>query len=309
MRLRQRYVSPGRIGLWCSNSCSPCRMREMSTPRSRSMLPVSAFSSRNVVGNVGGAMMSPDSEARPTASSSDNGERGPIARANSLIFPRSTVTVNGAYSLPFTSLFTLIGIVAPLARPARAAGLGRGPREEPVEARHHLALVSPLRDLLHLVPRLHVEETATAVGLAQDGAGPHRHPHRGGREVPHVHRGPDRRAPRRQVGDHHRVGRALEEGEHERGREHGDPGVAQDVGGEVAGDHLMHFGGLSRGERHGGVLFYPDRRATSTPRILAECPCSWRRWVRCSCRSIPRSTSCSPRWPAPSASRRPRSAG
>jgi len=41
----------------------------MSTPRSFSIAPVSAFSSRNVVGKVGGAMMSPHSEARPTVSS------------------------------------------------------------------------------------------------------------------------------------------------------------------------------------------------------------------------------------------------
>jgi hypothetical protein len=43
------------------------------------------------------------------------------------------------------------------------------------------------------------------------------------------------------------------------------PRVAQDVRGELAGDDALHLGGLSGGERHGGVFFYLDRRATSTP--------------------------------------------
>src|SRR5207245_3169865 len=62
-------VRPGRMGLKCSNSCSPCRMRPMSTPRSWSSVSVPARSLRQVTGKVGGAMMSPHGDARPTSSS------------------------------------------------------------------------------------------------------------------------------------------------------------------------------------------------------------------------------------------------
>ena len=54
------------------------------------------------------------------------------------------------------------------------------------------------------------------------------------------------------------MGRVLQQGHHERGREHGDSRIAQDVGSEVARDHAVHFGGLTGNERHGGLSFYRD---------------------------------------------------
>src|SRR5258706_7293406 len=107
-----------------------------------------------------------------------------MARENSLIFPRSTVTTKGAYSLPLTSMFTriAIGLRSPRrrgsARPARSfprGGLRGGALQEAGEVGHHEALVAAFRDLLHLVPGLHLEEAALAVGLLQNRAGPHAH--------------------------------------------------------------------------------------------------------------------------------------
>src|SRR6185503_18666320 len=129
--------------------------------------------------------------------------------------------------------------------------------------RHQVALVATLRDLLHLVPRLHVEEAAPPVGLAQHRARPHRHADGRRREVAHVHRGAHGAPAGRQVRDHDRVRRIFHHGHHERSREHGDPAVAEHVGGQGGRHHLLELGGLSGGEGHGGVLFYPDRPATS----------------------------------------------
>src|ERR1700682_4526187 len=115
-----------------------------------------------------------------------------MARANSLIFPRSTVTTKGAYSLPLRSMFTRM--VMDFARLAARRGsarpsLGGGALEEAGEVGHHEALVSAFRDLFHLVPGLHLEEAAVAVGFLQDRVGPHAHAGRRGGQVPDVHRG------------------------------------------------------------------------------------------------------------------------
>src|SRR5437660_3349418 len=92
-----------------------------------------------------------------------------MARANSLILPRSTVTTNGGISLPMTDLLSWTGIKpalsswrAPGTRPGRARGTARAP----------------------------------GVHLEQRGLGAHRHADRGGGRMAHL----DHRADRRGAG-------------------------------------------------------------------------------------------------------------
>src|SRR5712691_13066881 len=121
-----------------------------------------------------------------------------MARANSLISPRSTVTAKGGYSLPLTAVFTWIGM--------SGFAFFHRPIEEFLEVRDDEALVTALGDLLDLVVGLDLEEAALAVGLHQGGLGPHLHPERCGRQVLHLHHGAHRARTRRQMGLHHRMG-------------------------------------------------------------------------------------------------------
>ena len=95
-------------------------------------------------------------------------------------------------------------------------------------------LVPSLRDLLHLVPRLDLEEEAPAVGLPQDRLGAHAHAGGRGGQVTHVHPGAHGGRAGRQVRGHHRVSRVLEQVDHERSGEDRDAGIPEGVGGELA---------------------------------------------------------------------------
>src|SRR6266511_6391249 len=114
-----------------------------------------------------------------------------MARANSLIFPRSTVTVKGGSSLPFTLLLIWMGMSG-LALLHRAF-------EKPLQVGDGKALVLGLRDFLDLVEALHVEDMAPSVRLDHGGLGPHLHPERRGGQVLHLHRRPHGGRTRRQV--------------------------------------------------------------------------------------------------------------
>src|SRR5712692_1622609 len=178
-----------------------------------------------------------------------------MARANSLILPRSTVTAKGGYSLPLTAVFTWIGM-------SGLAFLHR-PIEEFLEVRDDEALVTALGDLLDLVVGLDLEEAALAVGLHQGGLGPHLHPERGGRQVLHLYHGAHRAAAGRQVRLHDRMGGVLEQG-HDEGRgEDLDARIAERVGGEIRRHDAFDFSRLSCFEWHAGSSSTPTGRARS----------------------------------------------
>jgi len=69
--------------------------------------------------------------------------------------------------------------------------------------------------------------------------------------VAHVDSGAHGSRARREVREHHRVGRVLEQVDDERGRERRDARIAEGVGGELTRDDALHGGGLSGLERHG----------------------------------------------------------
>src|SRR5262245_10063165 len=136
----------------------------MSVPSSRRNAALSAVSSRNVIANVGGAITSPHSDPAPTRSSRWSGFASPIARANSLILPRSTVTGYGGYCLPISDL--LISIAISESPPSARALLHRA-RQELLHIGHEEAFVPALGDLLLVVPRLDREQEALAVRFEQ----------------------------------------------------------------------------------------------------------------------------------------------
>src|SRR3990167_4250226 len=118
-----------------------------------------------------------------------------MARANSLILPRSTWITNGGYSLPLTLWSIWIGIrpsrpCQPSPRRApRLRLVGRassrtpflhGAVEEAGHVAHHEALVPPLGDLLLLVEGLDLEDDALAIRLQHGGLRAHLHPDGGG---------------------------------------------------------------------------------------------------------------------------------
>src|SRR5881628_1572425 len=139
-----------------------------------------------------------------------------MARANSLILPRSTLTRYGGYSLPLTDVLICICITTSLSVGASGFALRHGPAEEFLEIGDDEALVAPLRDLLDLVEDVDLEQAALSVRLEERGLGAHLHAERSGGEMLHLHHGANADGAGREVRLHRRVAGELHEVDHER---------------------------------------------------------------------------------------------
>src|SRR5688572_10378176 len=99
--------------------------------------------------------------------------------------------------------------------------------EEALEIADDEPLVATLRDLLHLVPGLHREEEALAVGLQQGRLGADGHADGGGGEMLHLDHGPHAAATGREMALEGGARGVPEKGDDERRGEDVDAPVAE----------------------------------------------------------------------------------
>src|SRR5262245_42110244 len=136
--------------------------------------------------------------------------------------------------------------------------------QELLHVGHEEPLVSPLGDLLLVVPRLDREEKALAVGLEQGGLRAHREPHRCRGQMLHLDHGADGAGAGREMRPHHCAGGVLEHAGHERRGEDVDSAIAMRVGGLTLVDPVGELCGSADLDLH-EVRFYRGNRSECKP--------------------------------------------